>query len=66
MLPRMPSDAPCPTCEAQKGSCNDCGGEGTYAAYATEQMIQLGALLRERGLLNKQWNVWEEQRNDDR
>jgi hypothetical protein len=40
-------------------SCIDCYGEGTYRAYAIEQMSQLHSLLRERKLLNGKWIMKE-------
>ncbi len=57
MHPSPSSDTPCPSCEGQGKGCDECYGEGTYAAYATEQMARLLPLLRERGLLHGKWII---------
>ncbi len=57
MLRATPSDAPCPSCEGQGKGCDECYGEGTYAAYITEQMSRFYSLLRARGLLNGKWII---------
>lgn len=64
--PLTPEPAkPCPSCEGQGKGCHDCYEEGTYGAYAAEQVHRLAGLLFERGLINKRtvenygWEVQE-------
>ena len=53
MHPPTPSDAPCPSCEGQGKGCDECYGEGTYTAYATEQAARLHLFLAERGIISR-------------
>ena len=53
MHPSPSSDFPCPSCEGQGKGCDECYGEGTYAAYATEQMARLALFLAERGIISR-------------